>query len=144
MTRIAAPRTFRIGTGLAIIAVIAVCLGALRADISLGIVAIVSFIPAAIRTTLVAGRRRFEGRPMTLEEQFSTFLITMFATWGVVISSVVAFFATCFPSGLITGNLGVALVFGALGGLGCAAWLTRVFVGISRDNAAREREIRYH
>ena len=88
LSRIVPSSTFRIGTGLLIIAVIAVCLGALRADLSLGIIATVSLIPAAIRTPLVAGRRRFEGRPMSLGEQINTFTITMFATWVAVISLV--------------------------------------------------------
>jgi hypothetical protein len=142
-TPISVPRTFQIGTGLVYIAVIAVCLGAFRADVSLGVASVVLLMPATIRTSMAAGRRRSEGRPMGFGEQVETFMLTGLATVGVAISSVIAFVVTCFPSGLATGNIVVALVIGAAGALVCAIWLTRVFLGIGRDNAAREREIRY-
>jgi hypothetical protein len=141
---IAPPTTFRIGTGLVIIAVIAFCLAAFRADVSLGVAVTMLILPGTIRTPLVAARRRLEGRPMSVGEQVGTFMMTGLATLGVALSSLIAFVLTCLPSGLVTGNIGVALMVGGLGALVCGVWLTRAFLKIGQENMAREREIRYH
>jgi hypothetical protein len=140
---IAPPTTFRIGTGLVIIAVIAFCLAAFRADITLGVALTMLILPGTIRTPMVAARRRLEGRPMGIGEQVGTFMMTGMATLGVALSSLIAFVLTCLPSGLVTGNIGVALMVGGVGAVLCGVWLTRVFLGISREQMAREREIRY-
>jgi len=140
---IAPPRTIRIGTILVFIALIAVCLGALRENIALGVAAILSLTPSAIRTPLVARRRQAEGRPMDFWDQVHSFLITMLSTWAVAISTVIAFFATCFPTGLVTQSIEFALVVGAAGVIGWLVCLTIWVSKIRRERAAREREIRY-
>ena len=140
---IAPPRAFRIGTALFLIAIVAVCLGALRENVALGVAVIVSLAPAAIRTPLVAGRRRAYGSPMDFGEQFASFLITMVCTWAVIISTSIAFFATCFPAGLVTSNLVVGLVVGVPAAIFCAVQLTSRFIKMGRGQDARGREIRY-
>jgi hypothetical protein len=142
-TPIAPPRTFRIGTVLVLIALIAVALAAFRADITLGVGTIVLLAPAAIRTPFLASRRRLEGRPMGFGEQMETFVATMVVTCAVVIASMIAFFATCLPTGIMIGNLNLALAAGAVGSLACAVWLIRFFLRVGRDRAARDGEIRY-
>ena len=140
---IAPPRALRIGTALFLIAIVAVCLGALRENIALGVAVILSLAPAAIRTPLVAGRRRAHGLPMDFWEQFASFLTTMVCTWAVVISTSIAFLATCYPAGLVTSNLVVGLVVGVPAAIGCAFLMTRIFVRMGQGQAARDREIRY-
>lgn len=140
---IAPPRTFRIGTGLALIAVIAVCLAAWRAQPVAGIAVSVLVLVAAVRTPVLASRRRAEGRPMSLGDQIGSFVMTVLATIGVVTASGIAFCATCFPSTIATNNVVVGLGFGAVGAVTSAVLMTRLFARVARENAARGSEIRY-
>jgi hypothetical protein len=142
-SQIAPPRTFRIGTALFLIAIIAVCLGALRENIALGVLVILSLVPAAIRTPLVSERRRAEGKPMDFSEQVASFLMTMVCTWAVMISTLIAFAATCVPVGIATTSIGGGLVVGVPAAIFCAVWLTIRFIKIGREQVARAREIRY-
>jgi hypothetical protein len=140
---IAPPRTFRIGSLLVWIALIAVCLGAFRENIALGILATISFVPPAIWTSIRSGSRRAEGRPMNIVDQLQTFSIALFGTWGIVFSSSVAFCVTCFGAGITTNSFGFALALGVVVAVGIAAWLTHLIIKNGRDWASREREIRY-
>lgn len=141
---IAPPRTFRIGTLLVFIAVIAVCLAALRASIGLGVFVVVSLIPATIRMAVVAGNRRTRGWPMSLEEKILTFIMTIGAIYLVGISCIIAFVVTCFPTGLLTGSIGLALIVGVAGAITAGLWISSLFLRTSRNRAARDDEIRYY
>jgi hypothetical protein len=143
-TPITPSRNFRIGTALMLIAVVAFCLGALRANIALGIAVSLSLVPAAIRTPLVAGRRRSEGAAMDWPEQVATFAITIICTWLITIASSIAFLATCYPAGMASASLGVGLAVGVPVAIGCAVYLTILFIKIGRGRAAKKGEIRYH
>ncbi len=135
--------TFQIGSFLVWIAVIAVCLGALRQHISLGILALLSFVPATLRTSIVANARRAEGRPMSLEERFASFLMTILSTYFLLISTVVAFCVTCFGTAAATNSIGPAVVLGAVGGIAWAIWCTRFLINGIQERRRRENEIRY-
>ncbi len=139
LTPIVPPRNFQIGTILIWIAVSAVCMGAFRENFALGVIAVVTLLPATIRTSFVAGARRALGRPMAWEERFATFLMTMLATWAILFASGIAFGITCFGTGLASQNIGVGVTFGAIGAMSCAVWLSRVFLRNNRDIARRER-----
>lgn len=143
-TRIEPSGNFRIGTALMLIAVVAVCLGALRANIALGIAVSLSLVPASIRTPLVAGRRRSEGVAMDWAAQAGSFLVTVICTWLVVIASAIAFFATCYPVGVASNDFRAGLTVGVIAAIGCAAFLTIFFIKIGRGRAAKKGEIRYH
>ena len=141
---IAPPRTFQIGTLLVFIAVIAICLGALRASVGLGIFVIVSLIPATIRVAVVAGHRRARGWPMSLDEKILAFIMALGATYLVAISCITMFVVTCFPTGMLTGRIELALVVGVAGAIATGAWVTSAFFRSGRNRAAREDEIRYY
>jgi hypothetical protein len=140
---ISPPTTFRIGTILVFTAVVAVCLAMFRADISLGVFVTLMLMPAAIRTPFVAARRRRDRRPMSVGEQVGSFLMTALVTWLTAISGAIGFVATCVPSGLMTQNIAVGLTVGAIGAIACALFIIRFFLKLSRENLAKEREIRY-
>ena len=94
------PPTIRIGTMMAIIAVIAVHLGAFAANTSLGVVASIGLLPASIRLALVVSRRAAEGRPMRVQDQWLSFLLTFLSSYLVAFSAIIAFGLTCFPIGV--------------------------------------------
>ena len=143
VARVAPPRTLRIGSILLFIPVVAVCLVAFRSNTPLGIIAVVSLLPPTIRTILVTTRRRALGYPMVFHEVVATFLATLLATWGLVVSSLIAFCITCFPTGLLTQRLEVAVPIGLIAMVVWSVWLTSTFVRMARGSAARENEVRY-
>lgn len=134
----------RIGTAMMLIAVVACCLGALRANVALGIAVSLSLVPASIRTPLVAGRRRAEGGVMDWSEQVATFATTMICSWLVAITSSIAFFATCFPVGMASNSIPFGLIVGVPVAIGCAVYLANWFIRTGPDRAAKKDEIRYH
>lgn len=134
----------RIGTAMMLIAVVACCLGALRANIAFGIAVSLSLVPASILTPLFAVRRRSEGRAMDWSEQVYTFAITMICSWLVSIASSIAFLATCFPVGMASNSLAAGLIVGVPVAIGCAVYLTGQFIRNGRGRAAKQDEIRYH
>jgi hypothetical protein len=143
-TPIAPYRSIGIGTAMMLIAVVALCLGALRANIALGIAVSLSLVPASIRTPLVAGRRRAEGAAMDWSEQVATFITAVMCTWLVTIASSIAFFATCFPVGAFSNSIPFGLIVGVPVAIGCAVYLANWFIRTGPDRAAKKDEIRYH
>lgn len=144
LTPIPPYRSIGIGTAMMLIAVVALCLGALRANIALGIAVSLSLVPAAIRTPLVTARRRAEGATMDWSEQVATFITTVMCTWLVTIASSIAFFATCFPVGAVSNSIPFGLIVGVPVAIGCAIHLTNRFLRTGPGRAAKSDEIRYH
>jgi hypothetical protein len=143
LTRIAPDRTLRIGSMLAWIAMIAVCLGALRGNLVLGLHATISFLPATVWTSIQAAKRRAEGRPMPLADRVSTFLVAMFGVWGIVIASVITFVVSGSCVGIMSHNLDLGLIVGSFAGVSCAVWLTHAAVSAECERNRRKHEIRY-
>ena len=141
--RVAAPTTFRIGTAMAIIAVIAVCLGAFAADLTLGIITTLGLLPATIRTFIVSATRQAEGRPMSLGGQITTFCLTILSVILIVISSAIAFCVTCLPVGLGSNSLEVAVGVGILAALGAAFLVIRGLLRLGRSRAQDRDQIRW-
>ncbi len=136
---IVAPRTFRIGTMMALIAVIALCLAAFAAGTGQGIIALFALGPATIRTLFVSAGREAEGRPMTLGEQVGTFCFTILSLFAIVISAGIGFFATCFPVGMISNGNPVSLFIGVIGAIVAAVWVGVGFLRIAREHAESDR-----
>ncbi len=141
---IAPPPRFRIGTAMAFIAVIAVCLAGFAADVSLGILTSLALGSASIRTFLVSARHEARGRPMDLSEQFLVFLMTMMGTVLVVISSAIGFCVTCFPVGIGSSSLPLALAVGGAAAIATAFWVARGLLRIGRKNEVERDQIRWY
>lgn len=93
--------SFRIGSALLLIALVAVVLGVMRASLPLGILLAVSVIPAAIRTGLESSRRRAEGRRMGFDNGVLVFILAFADSFVVLIASSIAFCGTCVPISLL-------------------------------------------
>jgi hypothetical protein len=137
-SRVAGAPTFRIGTAMALIAVVAFCLAAFAAGIAQGVLVTMGLLPATIRTFYIAGRREDEGRPMTIERKVLTFISTVGGTILIVFSSIVAFGLTCFPIGMSGADLGFAVFAGIIAALGAAGGITHALIKASRTGAQRE------
>jgi hypothetical protein len=137
-SRVAGAPTFRIGTAMVLIAVVALCLGAFASGVMEGTLVTLGLLPATIRTFYIAGRREAEGRPMSLGGKISTFSATVGGLILIVFSSIVAFGLTCFPIGMTSGDLGLALGAGIIAGLAAAGGLTYTLIKASRAAARRE------
>jgi uncharacterized RDD family membrane protein YckC len=136
-------RSLRIGSILAWTAVIAVCLGALRENLGLGLHAIISLLPATFWTSMKAGKRRVERRPMLFVDRLSTFLAAMFCVWGILIASAITFLVCVSGILVMTRSLGLGLILGTVCGVSCAGWLTHALVSADRERDRRSHEIRY-
>jgi hypothetical protein len=132
--------TFRIGTAMVLIAVVAFCLGAFAAGIGQGVLVTMGLLPATIRTFLVAGWREAEGRPMSTERKVLTFISTIGGLILIAVSSIIAFGVTCFPIGMSGGDAGLAIGAGLLSALGAAIGLTWALLRAGRAGARREQD----
>jgi hypothetical protein len=139
-SRVGTAPTFRIGTAMVLIAVVALCLGAFSSGVVEGSLVTVGLLPATIRTFYIAGRREDEGWPMSLGGKLATFFATIGAMILVVFSSILAFGLTCFPVGMTSGDLGLALGAGIIAALATAVGLTYALIKMSRTGAQRERD----
>jgi hypothetical protein len=137
-SRVAGAPTFRIGTAMVLIAVVALCLGAFAAGIAQGILVTMGLLPATIRTFYIAGRREHEGRPMSTERKVLTFISTVGGVILILFSSIIAFGVTCFPIGMSGGDVGFAVWAGVVAALGAAGGLTYALIKASRAGAQRE------
>ena len=115
------PRSLRIASVMLIILLIAVGLGVFLANRWVGILVVASAVPALIWVIFEARRRNISGRPMNLDEGVRGFAFSLGNIFLVLVASAIAFFATCFPIGLMgfegeNGGIIVPVAFG-VGGL---------------------------
>ena len=118
--------TFRIGSLLLVIAVIAVCLGVARENLVLGIILAVVVVPALIYTFIVV-EKRSAGIPMAVPDKAFTFLVAIGGVLIIEFSGLVAFCMTCIPIGSVSfgANSAVGMIIAlTLGGIAAiaAAW----------------------
>jgi hypothetical protein len=141
-SRVGTAPTFRIGTAMVVIAVVALCLGAFASGVVEGTLVTLALLPATIRTFYIAGRREAEGWPMSAGGKLATFVATIGGMILVVFSSIISFGLTCFPIGMSSGDLGLALGAGIIAGLAAAGGLTYALIKVSRASARRELDRR--
>ncbi|WP_435007820.1 hypothetical protein P12x_005085 [Tundrisphaera lichenicola] len=151
-----APRTsldrmpaLRIGTVMVLVAVFAVCLGAMMASPPFGVFISVGILPASIRTAYLADLRRSRGGSSQFFDPVSTFLVTFGAAYLVGFASLIAFGVTCFPIGLMTlgNNLNNPEFLGVYFGVGLglvvaifvAVWLSRFLLRAGRRGSGSDR-----
>jgi hypothetical protein len=131
VARVLAPasrRTFHISSLLLLIALIALCLGALRAQLVLGIVLSAVLLPAAVYTTIIASRSAATGTPMPLFEKLNRFGVAIAGTLVVEFAALVAFCITCVPVGFMAfseSGVIVACVVGGIAAIVAAVFVTR-------------------
>lgn len=121
------PQTVQLGTLMVAIAMVAVCLAVLRVSLGFGVLLILILVPASGRTIAAVLRRHARGRRMDWSERLELFVLSLCIVVVIGLASLVAFAATCFPSGVILGNgagiwgLVVAVIIG-IGAAGCVAY----------------------
>ncbi len=141
--------SFRIGSALVVIALVAVSMGAMRASLPLGILLAASVVPAAVLTALVSDHRRAEGRPMGTNDLAEFFVLALLNVFVVLIASSIAFCVTCVPISLMGMHgefqvddkaMMLAVSLGGLAALG-AGWMVAMgLIKASRSRQARARE----
>ena len=77
------------------ITLIAICLAANLLSLWLGVALAVIVTPAYLRTAFAARRRRSYVQPWTMEEKLLAFAGSMGVVLAISVSSVIAFYATC-------------------------------------------------
>lgn len=111
----------RISTLMLLIGVVAILLAAFVGDINVGFSSLLVLVPAVGRTLYISSR---SSRSLGLGELVVHFLYSLLVAWVTMVAAGIAFFATCFPLGLMSmgagGNGGVVLAFGT--GFIAAAW----------------------
>jgi hypothetical protein len=118
-----AHRTYQISTLMLLIALIAVCLGVMHEVPGLGIALFLVMIPALVRTTTGAARRRAEGRPMSWQERAIVFAASMGIVVLTGLAALITFVAICFPTGMFMIGSGsqagfvVAIALGIVGAI---------------------------
>jgi hypothetical protein len=126
----AAGRALHLGSLMLVIALIAVCLGAIQQAPGVGVPLAIGSALALARTARVSRRRRRAARPMTAGAAVSTFLASLALITVAGVSAVVAFCVTCFPigAGLIDRRFGgLGLVPAFLAGFVAAGVVLRLF-----------------
>ena len=120
---ISAAPGFRFGLGSIMmgIALVAVILGAFRLAPGVGILLLALGTPALIRTSLIAGRRRERGRPLSTEELLGVAIISAGVVILIGFAMVVSFSATC-TAGLFA--------FEAVGGI-YLGFMISILVGLA-------------
>lgn len=131
--------SFRIGPALVLIGLIAVGLGAMRADLAGGLFWTAMVVPAAIRTSLKSARRRAVWRPMGPGEVVSTFILTILGMWLIAFCCLLAFGITCYPAGVMTGNIAVAVAAGATAAIAAGIGATRALLRAGRGPTMNPR-----
>ncbi|WP_435018683.1 hypothetical protein TA3x_000668 [Tundrisphaera sp. TA3] len=127
--------TFRIGTAMIVVAVIAVGLGAFAADEALGIGLSIGLIPATIRLAWLSSRGDVGGRAMRAGDLALAFILTFVMSYLILIASVIAFGVTCFPFGMVSQNIVVGVVAGGVAAIFVGIKLTRATLAASRRTA---------
>jgi hypothetical protein len=113
-----------------VIAVIAVCLGACREELVVGIIVTALAAPALVYTILVAARQTGAGNSMPVLDQIGTFLKALAPVAIIEFASLISFVTTCIPTGFISiaaGQAGVifAFIVGGAAGIATAVYMTR-------------------
>jgi uncharacterized membrane protein (DUF485 family) len=67
----------------------------------------------------------------------------MFATWGIVISATIAFCTTCIGTSVATNSASAGIATGVVVVVAFLSWLIHILIRNGREQARREREIRY-
>jgi hypothetical protein len=121
---------FHISSFLLLIALVALCLGAGRAQPVLGITLAVVLLPAAGYTTTMAFRSAATGRPMSHFEKLWSFGGAVTGVMAIEFAALVAFCITCVPTGfaaMSAGDKGIifGVVIGGIAAVAAAAYMTR-------------------
>lgn len=96
-------RVVTIGAVMGLIAVVAVCLSMMRGDPTIGGLALIVTITAAVRTVFQLRRRAARGMRLGPVEYFKSVGVSAFVSIAVYGGALVAFVATCVPAGLAAG-----------------------------------------
>ncbi|WP_435007821.1 hypothetical protein P12x_005086 [Tundrisphaera lichenicola] len=94
--------TLRISTVMILIAVVAICLGAILTSLVFGVLFTFGVLPASIRTAYLSDLGRFHRKPLGPDEKLATFLTTLGTAYLVSFASLIAFGVTCFPIGIVS------------------------------------------
>jgi hypothetical protein len=81
-----------------LVALFAVCFGVMRLSLGLGIALAIAAVPALVRTSLAAIRRKGRSRPMDMIEKVVAFMASLGIVTAIGVASVAAFFATFFAT----------------------------------------------
>ena len=126
-------RHIRLGSVMAVIAVVAVCLAPIRVSLGLSIFFAAYLLPATVRGVVVLERRRLDSRTTQAGDVFAVLISSFFVCGAIVTSAAIAFVATCFPIGAATfdvsgGPMGPGMISALVAGT-IAGIATLYFVG---------------
>lgn len=91
-----------IATVMVMVAVLAVCFGAFRAEPGLGVLVALFLVPATLRASLEIESRRADGRPMRFSEKNDAIAASVMLAILLMPAAGIAFAATCAPIGCAT------------------------------------------
>lgn len=94
-------RTFKLSSLMLIIALVAVCLGALVESPGLGVVLIIVAAPALLRTLAAIHYFRGRGQRLTTVDKVLFFVGSLLIVTMILMSTLIAFTIVCFPAGLV-------------------------------------------
>jgi hypothetical protein len=110
------PRRFGLGSLMLLVAVVAPGLALLRVEPLLGALILLLLPAAAIRTTAVISQSAYDLRPLRFEQKIQVFFGSIAVMIAILLSSFLAFFATCVPAGAVIGFNALPFAIG-LGGV---------------------------
>ncbi|MBW3598746.1 MAG: hypothetical protein KY475_15910 [Planctomycetes bacterium] len=99
--RSGAARTFGLDSLFLIITLAAVLLGILSQAPGWGALFAAAAVPAVVRTVMLQGRLKQQGRPMDVAQKIVTFLGSFGVAALATVAAIIVFVATCFPTGFL-------------------------------------------
>src|SRR5262249_40881623 len=92
--------TFRVGTAMVLIAVVALCFGAISADPLLGVLTCLILLPASFRVAWISASREAGDQPLSWGGKILSFITTAGSVLMIVAFSTATFFVAFYVAGV--------------------------------------------